>query len=1639
MRRLFLLICLLTAFCSSGQVIPNYVPTDSLVGWWPFSGNANDISGNGLNGTVYNSPSLVSDRFGNANSAYSFNWTGASYGGNWQKIELPTTVTTGEFTINAWIKPSDYCWPNNSIKSAMIIGGSAQCTNTYGDLRFALSGNDGSLGFRHNGVNGISDTGLIQLSVWQMATLVVKNDSVTMYVDGNKAQSFSHNFSPGFNTCLSVGLHHQGNGHWYYFNGAIDDLGIWNKALSECEIQNLYNSNLGSCMVGEVSDTTICLGDTLSLSTRVLANCNNLPTNLLTDLEGWYPFCGNANDESGNGKHGTVYGATLTSDRFGNSDKAYLFNQNNAAHRIELPIDTVNNGIVSDFTAAIWVKPTRQVNNVSNSTACPGTVTVPMAFSNQNWAIIPGNFGTDMGVGLSIGTNGAFVSTHANNILVSRSQNTFNKTGFVFVTIVHSQNTVKLYVDGILVQTISNYCTSNLKKLAGNLRLGDDLYSPGFSGVIDDFGVWSKALTSSEVSQLYNLTSPNTTSSQLWSTGDTTSTINVSPSTTTKYWVRQIAGTDTIVDTITVNVLNPTINASTNSICNPGDSVMLWTSKDSSVTQSCGGMPASLQNGLMAYYPFCGNANDLSGFGNHGTVLNAALANDRNGNPQSAYYFDGSSKITVPSSAQISDSLNTQVTFSTWINVESYPNSFGPILSKNGPITRQFEVWVGPNKLGFWSTQIYGSATTTVPYNTWLHYVVTFDQGTVKYYLNSTLIQTSSYTTTSLAGNNSVFEIGHDSPGVLELFKGYIDDVAIWNRVLSPADVANLYNHSTNYSNTLWSTGETTDTIWINPNSDTTIWVSSTLGNVTCVDSINIDFLSPEIHSNTLGVCAPGDTAILWVENESHSVTWSTGETSDTIFVTPVAATSYWVQFTSFNGVCSDTVEIDVSEPIEIFGDSLLCKGDSVLLYVDGSSFFSLSDTLYFNNFENTIGNEFSTTATTTFSGSSLLGNFGNQTITLSLSSLPLDSIRFSFDLWIHDSWDGNSTGVNGTDSLSIHWNQFSLLHTTFNNHTGGTQSYPNNYPASNPSKTGSILSTSSLCSGQGSSKYHLSFDTNNNSANGVFSFDGTPSQSLCDESWSIDNVLIEALNGVATSSVMWSTGESSDSIWVKPTQTTTYWVSSTDQYGCESTDSITVLVSDIQSTISVEEPSCNGSSDGQAQINPTGGITPYTFLWGNGSGSSMANNLSSDTVWVAVTDSIGCSAVDTFYIDQPDSLIISNIQTSNYNGFNVSCNGGSDGSVSTTVIGGTMPYYYNWNNNTYTTSSISNVGAGTYVLQVTDTNGCAVNETIVLAEPNPIIISPSITSNYNGYAISCYGESDGSADVTIAGGIAPYSILWSNGVPTSSITNVSSGSYSVIITDDNGCVDSAQINLNQPNPLTGTAVVTDASCYGNADGSLDLTLSGGAGSYFIAWSTGDSSLSVYNLPSGWYTYSVISSNNCEIADSVYINQPTPLTIELDTVHPTCINSFDGELNVVAMGGTPGYNYFLNGNAFTGSIQGLGTDSLRILAVDFNNCDTLFVIAMPPVRDPCIFIPNWFSPNGNSKEDLWLIEGFEYGQLKLRIFNVYGQQIYYTESQNYVPWDGTYNGKELPNGDYYYVIESENYFSQYTGYVTILR
>ena len=162
-----------------------------------------------------------------------------------------------------------------------------------------------------------------------------------------------------------------------------------------------------------------------------------VPTN---GLVGYWPFNGNANDQSGNGLNGTVTGATLTSDRNGVSNSAYSFNPS-IASKISIQTQAVTGtGLLNQFSIVMWVKANRVANFISESSFCPGSVNVSMANSNQNWAFVPSNAGVNLGVGFSLGTNGIMVSEHANNILVSRLSNASTYSNFVHVAIVYNAN-----------------------------------------------------------------------------------------------------------------------------------------------------------------------------------------------------------------------------------------------------------------------------------------------------------------------------------------------------------------------------------------------------------------------------------------------------------------------------------------------------------------------------------------------------------------------------------------------------------------------------------------------------------------------------------------------------------------------------------------------------------------------------------------------------------------------------------------------------------------------------------------------------------------------------------------------------------------------------------------------------------------------------------------------------------------------------------------------------------------------------------------------------------------------------------------------------------------------------------------------
>src|SRR6185436_5228406 len=190
----------------------------------------------------------------------------------------------------------------------------------------------------------------------------------------------------------------------------------------------------------------------------------------------------------------------------------------------------------------------------------------------------------------------------------------------------------------------------------------------------------------------------------------------------------------------------------------------------------------------------------------------------------------------------------------------------------------------------------------------------------------------------------------------------------------------------------------------------------------------------------------------------------------------------------------------------------------------------------------------------------------------------------------------------------------------------------------------------------------------------------------------------------------------------------------------------------------------------------------------------------------------------------------------------NIGCNGNTDGSIDLTPTGGTSPYTYNWSNGE-TTEDLSGLGAGTYSVTLTDANSCTATASVILTEPEPLT-APTVSSTFNGgNNIGCNGNTDGSIDLTPTGGASPYTYNWNNGETTEDVSGLGAGTYTVTLTDANGCTATTTVILTEPAPLTPPTVSStfnggnNISCNGNTDGSIDLTPTGGASPYTYLWS----------------------------------------------------------------------------------------------------------------------------------------------------------------------------------------------------------
>jgi len=427
-----------------------------------------------------------------------------------------------------------------------------------------------------------------------------------------------------------------------------------------------------------------------------------------------------------------------------------------------------------------------------------------------------------------------------------------------------------------------------------------------------------------------------------------------------------------------------------------------------------------------------------------------------------------------------------------------------------------------------------------------------------------------------------------------------------------------------------------------------------------------------------------------------------------------------------------------------------------------------------------------------------------------------------------------------------------------------------------------------------------------------------------------------------------WNGFVNNDSI-LSPLDTGNYVVTATDAFGCMATDSVTVSQPTyITSSLSKTDLSCFESGDGTATVAANGGVGTYNYIWSSGSQTSTtALGLNAGFAAVTITDANNCPKQDSILITQPTEVITTVSSTL------ADCFGANTGTVTALATGGVGNITYIWNTSPMQTGSvISNLLAGDYIVTATDFTGCSDIDTITVGEPTALIIAVSKTD------MTCFDLPNGTASVVGNGGTVTtdYSYLWSNNGATDSISGLTNITYSVSVTDDNGCVTVDSVTIVEPPILASTITQLPASCFESSDAQAMITVNGGTpdslNAYNYSWNTIPMQLNdtAINLTGGsTYIATIIDFNNCIHTDTVTIQHPDVLVLSNSTTNTTCDYTDDGTGTITAVGGTMPYSYNWSDSQITQTAINLLKGNYQTTVTDNNGCvQTINVIIDGP-------------------------------------------------------------------------------------------
>lgn len=524
---------------------------------------------------------------------------------------------------------------------------------------------------------------------------------------------------------------------------------------------------------------------------------------------------------------------------------------------------------------------------------------------------------------------------------------------------------------------------------------------------------------------------------------------------------------------------------------------------------------------------------------------------------------------------------------------------------------------------------------------------------------------------------------------------------------------------------------------------------------------------------------------------------------------------------------------------------------------------------------------------------------------------------------------------------------------------------------------------------------------------------------------------------GVPAYSLLWNNGEVTEDIG--ELYAGVYIITITDDNGC--TESLQTTLTD-PDAVSISETHtdvlCYGASTGSIDITPSNGTFPYIYDWSNGTGNEDASSLAAGLYSVNVIDDNGCGGFMSFIINQPDTSIYVQSETT----VDVLCFGDATGSINIEVDGGTAPYDYLWSNSD-ATQDITQLEAGSYSVDITDDNGCIFTYSTSIQEPDEL----TLTENHTD--VLCFGATTASIDMTASGGTVPYTYLWSNGLPSEDLTNIPAGTYSLTVTDENNCTDVLSVSITQPAAaLDLVSVVSPVLCFGGAEGTIDLTVSGGTATYSYLWSNGETSQDPDSLIAGSYFVTVTDINLCTDTLTSYVPEPASAVSLTAISSAICLGATNGTASVSASGGTPSYTYLwqTSPNDTLSAVDSLSVGAYSVLVTDSNGCAAGITVSVeqPEGMEGCVSLdmPNIFTPNNDNDNDYFIpAKASNINQYHIIIVNRWGEMVYEGDGTA-KGWDGTINGKKASEGVYFWLVDFTDSYGdtgKMQGYLTLVR